>query len=148
MKAVVGTLNQEKALVGAFSVIVKTDVSFASLGRSLVSPHSSATVSTMSPSSSASGGAPQHAQALLFLGNLNKHYKLGKTCKKWRISMLYVRRQSRQDKKRCWTEDCCSVTGSHSSREDNSEYHIKVTAATDTLEYTGIHCQLSHLILL
>ena len=62
--------------------------------------------------------------------------------------MLYVRRQSRQDKKRRWTEDCCSVTGSHSSREDNSEYHIKVTAATDTLGYTGIHCQLSHLILL
>ena len=53
--------------------------------------------------------------------------------------MLYVRRQSRQDKKRCWTEYCCSVTGSHSSREDNSEYHIKVTAATDTLGYT-VNC--------
>ena len=53
--------------------------------------------------------------------------------------MLYVRRQSRQDKKRRWTEDCCSVTWSHSSREDNSEYHIKVTAATDTLGYT-VNC--------
>ena len=31
MEAVVGTFNQEKALVGAFSVIVKTDGSFAAL---------------------------------------------------------------------------------------------------------------------
>ena len=31
MKALVGTFNQEKALVGAFSVIVKTDGSFAAL---------------------------------------------------------------------------------------------------------------------
>ena len=31
MKALVGTFNQEKALVEAFSVIVKTDGSFAAL---------------------------------------------------------------------------------------------------------------------
>ena len=31
MKALVGTFNQEKVLVGAFSVIVKTDGSFAAL---------------------------------------------------------------------------------------------------------------------
>ena len=31
MKALVGAFNQEKALVGAFSVIVKTDGSFAAL---------------------------------------------------------------------------------------------------------------------
>ena len=31
MKALVGTFNQEEALVGAFSVIVKTDGSFAAL---------------------------------------------------------------------------------------------------------------------
>ena len=31
MKVPVGTFNQEKALVGVFSVIVKTDVSFAAL---------------------------------------------------------------------------------------------------------------------
>ena len=31
MKAVVAAFNQEKALVGAFSVIVKTDGSFAAL---------------------------------------------------------------------------------------------------------------------
>ena len=31
MKALVGNFNQEKALVGAFSVIVKTDGSFAAL---------------------------------------------------------------------------------------------------------------------
>ena len=31
MKALVGTFNQEKALVGTFLVIVKTDGSFAAL---------------------------------------------------------------------------------------------------------------------
>ena len=31
MKVLVGAFNQEKALVGAFSVIVKTDGSFAAL---------------------------------------------------------------------------------------------------------------------
>ena len=31
MKVLVGAFNQEKALVGAFSVIVKTDKSFAAL---------------------------------------------------------------------------------------------------------------------
>ena len=31
MKALVGGFNQEKALIGAFSVIVKTDRSFAAL---------------------------------------------------------------------------------------------------------------------
>ena len=31
MKVLVGTFNMEKALVGAFSVIVKTDGSFAAL---------------------------------------------------------------------------------------------------------------------
>ena len=31
MKALVGVFKQEKALIGAFSVIVKTDVSFAAL---------------------------------------------------------------------------------------------------------------------
>ena len=31
VKTLVGTFNQEKALVGAFSVIVKTDGSFAAL---------------------------------------------------------------------------------------------------------------------
>ena len=31
MKGLVGALNQEKALVGAFSVIVKTDGSFTAL---------------------------------------------------------------------------------------------------------------------
>ncbi len=31
MKAVVAAFNQEKALIGAFSVIVKTDGSFAAL---------------------------------------------------------------------------------------------------------------------
>ena len=36
MKAVVAALNQEKALVGAFSVIVKTDGSFAALVQCLV----------------------------------------------------------------------------------------------------------------
>ena len=36
MKAPVGTFNQEKALVGTFSVIVKTDGSFAALVRRLV----------------------------------------------------------------------------------------------------------------
>ena len=36
MKTRVGAFNQEKALVGAFSVIVKTDGSFAALVRRLV----------------------------------------------------------------------------------------------------------------
>ena len=35
MKELVGTFNQEKVLVGAFSVIVKTDGSFAALARKL-----------------------------------------------------------------------------------------------------------------
>ena len=36
VKAIVGALNQEKALVGAFSVIVKTDGSFAALILTLI----------------------------------------------------------------------------------------------------------------
>ena len=35
MKVLVGTFNQEKALVGAFSVIVKTDGSFAAVQKRL-----------------------------------------------------------------------------------------------------------------
>ena len=35
VKALVGTLNQEQALVGAFSVIMKTDGSFAALASTL-----------------------------------------------------------------------------------------------------------------
>ena len=37
MKALVSTFNQEKALVGSFSVIVKTDGSFAALVSSALS---------------------------------------------------------------------------------------------------------------
>ena len=41
MYALVGVFNQEKVLIGAFSVIVKTDGSFAALVESIVPlPHS------------------------------------------------------------------------------------------------------------
>ena len=36
MKALVGAFNQEKALVGAFSVIVKTDGSFYSTNQDIL----------------------------------------------------------------------------------------------------------------
>ena len=39
VKAFVGALNQEMALVGAFSVIVKTDGSFAALLMMLICPN-------------------------------------------------------------------------------------------------------------
>ena len=39
MKALIGTFNQEKALLGTFSVIVKTDELFAALANTLTSPH-------------------------------------------------------------------------------------------------------------
>ena len=39
MKALVGAFNQEKALIGAFSVIVKTDGSIAALVTILVTRH-------------------------------------------------------------------------------------------------------------
>ena len=39
MKVPVGTFNQEKALLGAFSVIVETDELFAALANTLTSPH-------------------------------------------------------------------------------------------------------------
>ena len=39
MKALVGTFNQEQALAGAFSVIVKTDGSFAALVLSAATRH-------------------------------------------------------------------------------------------------------------
>ena len=42
MKALVGTFNQKKALVGAFSVIVKTNASFADL----VPTHCTASLNT------------------------------------------------------------------------------------------------------
>ena len=38
MKALVGTFNQEKVLVGAFSMIVKTDGSFAALLPGVLAP--------------------------------------------------------------------------------------------------------------
>ena len=43
MKVLVGTFNQEKALLGAFSVIVKTDGSFAALIKYYCTSHMPAT---------------------------------------------------------------------------------------------------------
>ena len=46
MKALVGAFNQEEALIGAFSVIVKTDGSFAALRGTLQLPCPAPTLPT------------------------------------------------------------------------------------------------------
>ena len=73
MKALVGAFNQEKALVGAFYVIVKTNVSFAAL---VVTVHTGAVFAE------AGGGVP--CLPIPFCSNLRQDPARGR--RRWRTA--------------------------------------------------------------